>query len=578
MSVPSIRPIPVAPLAAVAIACAALAGVAPAQQATARMSVDSNGIEGDSGGHAPALSADGRFVAFESLATNLVPGDTNGVSDIFVHDRVTGATVRVSVDSAGNEADNTSTGATISGDGRFVAFQSVASKLVLHDTNGKYDVFVHDRDPDGNGVFDEGNGVTTRVSVDSNGVQGDGQSFNAAISADGTRVAFQSSSDNLVPGDGNDQQDVFVHDRVTGTTVRASVDSAGAEADNWSSFPSLSADGRVVAFSSFARNLVAGGTSGNGDVFLHDLSSGATTRASVDSSGVGGTQMSFTTSWSLSADGTRVAFVSAAPNLVADDTNLFFDAFVHDATTGTTVRASLGQGDVQSDANVWFVAISGDGNGAVFVTAADDLVPHDGNGVEDVFLRDLAHGTTELVSRDFAARSGDGLCIQGTLDADGSLVAFDSLATDLVAGDGNDWIDVFVLDRTVVPLQASWTNYGAGFAGTQGVPGLTLSADPEFGATFLLDVGNSSAQWSVAFVVVGTARAAIPLHSGATLLAVPQSIFPYGLPPSGLPIACTVPFDIGLYGFLLDVQAVEFDAGAKGGLSFTPGLELVFGQ
>jgi hypothetical protein len=110
------------------------------------------------------------------------------------------------------------------------------------------------------------------------------------------------------------------------------------------------------------------------------------------------------------------------------------------------------------------------------------------------------------------------------------------------------------------------------------VPGLTLNTDPEFGATIQLDVGNSSAQWSVVFVVAGTARAAIPLRSGATLLAVPQTVYPYGLPPSGLPISCTVPFDIGLYGFVLDVQAVEFDAGAHGGLSFTPGLELVFGQ
>jgi Tol biopolymer transport system component len=364
----------------------------------------------------------------------------------------------VSVDSAGNEADRISSGATISGDGRFVAFSSWASKLVLHDTNGVYDIFVHDRDPDGNGVFDEGNGVTTRVSVDSNGTQGDGHSFNAAISADGTRVAFQSESDDLVPGDGNGQMDIFVrlhhrHDRPRERRL----------------------DGRRGRQLSFSRPL--GRWTGRRLRILRDEPSrrrherqrrlparpppGATTRVSVDSSGVGGTQMSFTTSWSLSADGTRVAFVSAAPNLVSDDTNSRFDAFVHDTTTGTTVRASLGQGDVQSDADVWFVAISGDGNGVVFITLADDLVPPDGNGVEDAFFRDLAHGTTELVSRDFAARSGDGPCLQGSLNADGSLVAFDS-SRELRRRRRQRLGRHLRPRRTIAPVQASSTNYGAG--------------------------------------------------------------------------------------------------------------------
>jgi Tol biopolymer transport system component len=274
MSVRVFRPVPVAPLAAVVITVASLAGVASAQQPMARMSVDSNGVEGDSGGNAPALSADGRFVAFESASSNLVPGDTNGVSDIFVHDRVTGATVRVSVDSAGNEADRISSGATISGDGRFVAFSSWASKLVLHDTNGVYDIFVHDRDPDGNGVFDEGNGVTTRVSVDSNGTQGDGHSFNAAISADGTRVAFQSQSDDLVPGDRNGRWTSRA-DCITGTTVRAA--STGGRRGRQLSSPRPSADGQVVASNPSRRTRRRRHERQRRRLHC-DLSSGATTR------------------------------------------------------------------------------------------------------------------------------------------------------------------------------------------------------------------------------------------------------------------------------------------------------------
>src|SRR5262249_42949557 len=157
------------------------------------------------------------------------------------------------------------------------------------------------------------------------------------------------------------------------------------------------------------------------------------------------------------------------------------------------------------------------------------------------------------------------------------VVAFESQADDLVAGDTNGMQDIFVFDRTVVPLQASWTNYGSGHAGLLGVPGLALSADPEFGATFSLDIDNSSGAWSVAFLAIGNVRAAIPV-GGGTLLVVPQQFLPCGLPPGGLPISCTVPYEPALLGALLDVQAIEIDPGASNGLSFTPGLELVIGQ
>ena len=159
------------------------------------------GVEPDGASSEPAISGDGRYVAFRSFATNLVPGDTNGDSDVFVHDRQTGGTTRVSVSSAGVEGNDSSSAPAISGDGRYVSFSSSASNLVPGDTNGFIDVFVHDRQT----------GETTRVSVSSGGGESDAHSFESAISANGLVVAFSTKATNLVPGDTNGESDVFIH-------------------------------------------------------------------------------------------------------------------------------------------------------------------------------------------------------------------------------------------------------------------------------------------------------------------------------------------------------------------------------
>jgi Tol biopolymer transport system component len=222
---------------------------------TERVSVSSSGTEADFISEMPAISADGRVVAFASLAGNLVTQDTNGVADIFVHDRVTGTTERVSVDSRGRQGDGHSgiVGVAgypaISADGRFVAFPSAATNLVKKDRNGATDIFVHDRLT----------GTTERASVSSAGVQSNGFSEGPAISADGRFVAFHSNADNLVPGDDNFADDVFVHDRLTGATERASVSSTGVGGNSTSFLAELSADGRFVVFTSGAENLVPGG-------------------------------------------------------------------------------------------------------------------------------------------------------------------------------------------------------------------------------------------------------------------------------------------------------------------------------
>jgi Tol biopolymer transport system component len=183
----------------------AAAGPAAAQGATTqRVSVSTAGEQANKLGFGAAISADGRYVAFSSEASNLVPGDTNGTSDVFVRDLGTGATSRVSVSGAGDEANNESFGAAISADGQHVAFLSEASNLVSGDTNAKFDVFVRDL----------GTGSTSRVSVSTAGEQANDHSYDLAISADGRYVAFSSEASNLVPGDTNGTSDVFVRDRV----------------------------------------------------------------------------------------------------------------------------------------------------------------------------------------------------------------------------------------------------------------------------------------------------------------------------------------------------------------------------
>jgi len=258
-----------------------------------------------------------------------VPADTNDLWDIFVHDRHTGQTTRISVASDGNQADDVSFEPSISADGRYVAFTSGASNLVPADTNDVYDVFVHDRQT----------GETVRLSVASDGKQGDGVSFDPSISADGRCVAFRSDGSNLVPADTNDLCDIFVHDRQTGQTERVSVASYGTQGDDWCGDPSISADGRYVSFGSSASNLVSGDANDVDDIFVHDRQTGQTVRVSVASDGTEGNGHSLEPS--ISADGQYVAFGSSASNLVPGDTNEADDIFVHDRQTGETFLISV---------------------------------------------------------------------------------------------------------------------------------------------------------------------------------------------------------------------------------------------
>jgi Tol biopolymer transport system component len=407
------------------------------QGMTTRASVSSNGEGGlhpSMGVQGRSLSADGRFVAFQS-ASPLVQPDANEVLDVFVHDRQSGATELVSINSAGAAPLYGAYSPAISGDGLHVAFSSYAWDLVHGDRNDALDVFVRDRE------F----GVMTRASVSSTGEEGDFHSFFPAISADGSQVAFGSYATNLVPGDGNGQHDLFVRDLAHSLTTRVSVASDGSEANGPSFGCSISAEGRSVAFHSFAGNLAPDDTNGAADVFVHERASGLTVRVSVASSGAQANGAS--SHASLSGDGRFVAFVSEASNLVSGDTNGVADVFIHDRQSGTTRRVSIGPAGAQADGTSALPAISADGTLVAFQSFASNLVPGDTNGAPDVFLHDLASGRTERLSLDSNGAQGNAGSALPSISADGRLASFQSAASNLVSGDANGVADVFVRDR-----------------------------------------------------------------------------------------------------------------------------------
>jgi WD40 repeat protein len=409
-------------------------------QTTERVSVSSLGVEGNDATGGGYISADGRYVAFTSLADNLVFGDSNGVKDAFVHDRQTGETERVSVSSLGTEGNLASRfgTASIGASGRFVAFNSAASNLVVGDTNGVDDIFIHDRQT----------GETERVNVDSLGTEANssGQFASMSIAANGRFVAFNSTASNLVPGDTNGYEDIFIHDRQTGTTERVSVDSSGAEANSYCGGASLSEDGRYVAFHTRADNLVVGDTNGEVDVFVHDRQTGITERVSIDSSGtLQGSDSSLGPR--ISADGRFVAFSSYATRLVHGDTNRDWDAFVHDRHTGVTERVSVNSRGNEGHKASRVFSISANGRYVGFRSLSNNLVHGDTNKNEDAFVHDRQTGVTERVSVNSSGLQGNGYSSVTSISADGRYVAIGSRSDNLVAGDTNGVGDVFVHDR-----------------------------------------------------------------------------------------------------------------------------------
>jgi hypothetical protein len=539
------------------VACAS----AFAQQTT-RMSVDSSGAEGDGNSYGWAISADGRYVVFQSFASNLVANDWNHREDIFVHDRVLGTTERVSVSSSGKQANDDSYYQAISADGRFVAFFSWADNLVVGDTNGTGDIFLHDRVT----------GDTELISVDQNGGPTDGPSFAPSISADGRFVAFYSLASDIVAGDTNGNYDVFVRDRQLGVTELVSVDSSGIQGNGGSAGPSISADGGIVAFHSESTNLVAGDSNARWDAFVRDRSNGTTTRVSVDS--IGSEANGDSDFAAISADGQVVSFESWATNLTTiSDGNGVRDLFVHDCRSGLTECVSLNASGVTgNDESRAPPGVSTDGRFIAFVSHASDLVSNDTNDYEDVFVRDRITGTTERVSVDFAGNEADQGAGGVGISGNGECVVFFS-GSPLVSNDTNNFGDAFVRDR----CDALWLEYGAGFSGTNGIPGFTSQSDPVIGSKVSLDLENSSGAATFGLLFLGFQRADIPTSWGGDLLVLPTVTLPLMLLPGITTLVGAIPNDPSLCQVALDLQAFEADGGAAKRVACTRGLELILG-
>jgi Tol biopolymer transport system component len=391
----------------------------------------------------PSMSADGRFVAFDSTSFWVVPGDTNNRSDVFVRDLWLEITTRVSVASGGAQSNGGTYGAqfpAISGNGRYVAFISDADDLVPGDTNGVVDVFVHD-------ILTR---ETERVSVDSSGAEGNGpsgqflfpsghvstmQATGVALSFDGRFIAFASAAGNLAPPYGSGGCEVYVHDRLLHTTIRASTSSDGRPANGLSMHPAITPDGRYVAFTSFADNLVDADTNAGAlhigaetiitgaDVFVRDLARGKTERASV---GPNGTQANEPCGFyylgiaggyeglsyfvvlgkpSISDDGRFVAFSSLADNLVSGDTNHAADVFVRDRAEATTRRVNVRPDGSQTTAATR-PAISGDGRSIAFLcNDALDLA----HGRGGIFRMELGTHDATLVSLNANGSAASGI-------------------------------------------------------------------------------------------------------------------------------------------------------------------------
>ncbi len=397
---------------------------------TKRVSVTSSGAQADLGSYNIAISANGRYMAFMSQATNLAAHDNNAVFDVFLRDRVKHKTWLVSRSAPGVTGNGDSNNPSISANGRYIAFDSNASDLTAHDTNNNRDVFVYDR------VTHK----TRLVSRSSSGVQGNGDSEGPSISPDGRYVAFSSGASNLIGADTNNVYDVFVHDRVTHKTRLVSRSSSGAQGNAASYNPSVSANGRLIAFDSSANNLIAQDSNGFSDVFVYDRVTHKTRLVSRTRSGAQGNDGS--DSPSISANGRMVAFQSLASNFGSSGAGQ--DVFVYDRQAHRMRLVSRSSAGVAGNGPSRFPSISADGRFVVYASVADNLVGHDANASVDIFAFERTASRTRLISRATSGARGDAGSDYPSPSGNGKVIAFESNATNLVAHDTNNQSDIFM--------------------------------------------------------------------------------------------------------------------------------------
>lgn len=414
---------------------ALLFSTAGAQNATVNqystMERISAGGTGVGGGSTSSVSSDGRYIVFESAASDLLPGTIDDSRDVFVRDRQAGVFERVSVSSGEQMVYNSgeySSAPVISGNGQSVAFMSMASDLASSDENGMPDIFVRDLD-----------GTTSLISRALNGNSGNGASFTPAISANGQYVVFQSFSNNLTDNDENRSIDVFFRDRQTRITELMSISEEGLQGDDPSEYGyssvAVSDDGRYVAFSYNRLPLPGHPSNGGPYVYIRDRQEDTIRMIAQGSHPA------------LTGDGRYMAFISQE-RLSLEDQNNGTDVYLYDQQTGSFERVSVTSSGAEVPEQWIYSApdVSADGRYVVFQSSYDGLTPDDSNQSTDIFLRDRALRKTILVSGGINGTSGDGESFKPAINDEGTLVTFTSWASDLVINDDNERVDVFAMD------------------------------------------------------------------------------------------------------------------------------------
>ncbi|MFN8019528.1 MAG: DUF4214 domain-containing protein [Acidimicrobiales bacterium] len=474
---------------ALALAPTRPAGAVAPNPITGRGSALPGAVEASTTGDSrdAALSTSGRYLLFSSAAA-LVPNDANTVEDVYLRDLWTDEVELVSLSTAEVQGNNTSRAGAITPDGRYVAFWSWATNLVASDTNIKADVFVRDRLT----------GTTERVSVSSGEAQSNGSSPSVAngdkldISSNGRYVAFSSTASNL-GADANTTSDIFVRDRTGGTTELISVSSAEAVANAVSYGPTMSSDGRHVAFDSQATNLVGSDSNASRDVFVRDREAGNTYRVSLTDANGQGTGDTF--DGRIDDSGTKVAFTSNA-KLVPADTNAVSDVYVRDRNLGTTTWASVGVGGAQPSAASVTPAISGDGSTVAWQSTATNLVTGGSNGWEHIYVR--SGGTTRRATVSSAGTIATGSSYLPALDQTGTVVAWESKSPNLVTGDSGQR-DVFFRrapDLGPFSTVGDFASHAVGHFGTGSASGVATAVNAGSAPAYQLVALANSSSWS----------------------------------------------------------------------------------
>ncbi len=462
-----------------------------------RASETNGGTQADAFSDEASLSGDGRWVAFRSMASNLVAGDTNDNFDIFVRDNLTEQVVRVSVATDGTQGDDRSDDPSISDDGRRIAFASMATTFSAGDTNFVQDVFVHDRDADGDGIFDEpGATSTTRMNPATTDPPGLGGNSRPEIFGDGTGVVYESGN-RLLAEDVNVWGDIYTTRLVGGVPVTSLISkpigsTSGANDSNLE--PSVNRDGTVVAFSTLATNLYPGDTLGYYDVAVWDANGSgpglpSLTRVSGAVEPIGNTQGP---SVSRDTAGRFVAFQSAAANLVPGDVGANSNIFVLDRTTGAITAESRTPLGASSNDSSLLPTISADGTRVSYWTFASDLAPGDTNGLLDVAVRDRASNLTQIASTTLALQPGNGVSRRPSLSANGKYVAFETEATNFTETDANGPVTDVFTRAAIVPRVDSVVRAGSTASPAPLDPGSnTLHITGKgFGPDVVVGVGN----------------------------------------------------------------------------------------